>query len=152
MKRCLRKVLGQSRLTEEKLNTTLISIESAVKSRPITQREDSTSLIPAHFQIGEGLATIPTGSEPTANEKVGKVFQMKQKLSDFLKSWTKGYVLEQKFPRSSTSSREDHPTSPRRRRPNSRGRSTQTLVGMGTHQKVAERLRRPSENGSSSDE
>ena len=30
VKRCLRKVLGRSRLTKEQLNTTLISIEAAV--------------------------------------------------------------------------------------------------------------------------
>jgi len=35
-KRCLRKVLGQSSLTKEQLNTTLISIEAAVNSRDIT--------------------------------------------------------------------------------------------------------------------
>jgi hypothetical protein len=36
-KPCLRKLFGKSSLTEEQLNTTLISIETAVNSRPITQ-------------------------------------------------------------------------------------------------------------------
>jgi hypothetical protein len=95
VKRCLRKVLGQSRLTEEHLNTTLISIEAAVNSRPITQGEDSATLTPAHFLIGEGLATIPTGSEPTARQNLAKEFRLKQKLSDdFWKRWTKEYLLE----------------------------------------------------------
>jgi len=48
-KRCLRKVLGQSSLTEEQLNTTLISIEAAVNWRPNTQCGDSEALTPAHF-------------------------------------------------------------------------------------------------------
>ena len=74
MKRCQRKVLGQSRLTEEQLNTTLISIEPAVNSRPITQGEDSAGLTPAHFLIGEGLTTLPTGSEPTARKDLAKEF------------------------------------------------------------------------------
>jgi hypothetical protein len=82
MKRCLRKVLGQSRLTEEQLNTTLISVEAAVNSRPIMQGEDSSAMTPAHFLIGEGLATIPTGSEPAARLNLAKEFRLKQKLSD----------------------------------------------------------------------
>jgi len=72
MKCCLRKVLGQSRLTEEQLNTTLVSIEAAVNSRPTTQGEDSAALTPAHFLTGEGLTTIPTGLEPTAPTEGGK--------------------------------------------------------------------------------
>jgi hypothetical protein len=95
IKRCLRKFLGKSRLTEEQLNTTLFSTEAAVNSRPITQGEDSAALTPAHFLIGEGLATIPTGPEPTARQNLAKELRVKQKLSDdFWKRWTKQYVLE----------------------------------------------------------
>ena len=89
MKR-LRKVLGQSRLTEEQLNTTLVSIEAAVNSRPITQGDDSTALTTAHFLIGEGLTTIPIGAEPIVKPNLAKELQIKQKLSDdFWKRWTK---------------------------------------------------------------
>jgi hypothetical protein len=92
--RCLQKVLGQSRLTKEQLNTTLISIEAAVNSRPITQGEDSAALTPVPFLI-EGLATIPTGSEPAASLNLAKEFRLKQTLSDdFWKRWTKEYLLE----------------------------------------------------------
>ena len=95
VKRCLRKVLGQSRLTEEQMNTTLISIEAAVNSRPITQGEDSAALTPARFLIGEGLTTIPTGPEPTARQSLAKELRLKQKLSDdFWTRWTKEYLLE----------------------------------------------------------
>jgi hypothetical protein len=95
MKRCLRKVLGQSRLTEEQLNTTLISIEAAVNSRPITQGEDSAALTPPHFLIVEELTAIPTGSEPAGRLNLAKEFRLKQKLSDdFWKRWTKEYLLE----------------------------------------------------------
>jgi hypothetical protein len=94
MKRCLLKVLGQSRLAEEQLNTTLIAIEAVVDSRPITQGEDSAALTPAHFLTGEGLATMPTGSEPAARHNLAKKFRLKQKLSDdFWKPWTKQYLL-----------------------------------------------------------
>jgi hypothetical protein len=95
IKRCLRKVLEQSSLTEEQLNTTLISIEAAVNSRPITQSEDSAALTPAYFLIGEGLATIPIRSEPAARLNLAKEFRLKQKLSDdFRKRWIKEYLLE----------------------------------------------------------
>jgi hypothetical protein len=63
MKRCLRKVLGQSRLTEEQLNTTLVSIEAAVNSRHIAQGQDSAALTPAHFLI-EGMPQYPQGLSP----------------------------------------------------------------------------------------
>ena len=78
VKRCLRKVLGQSRLTEEQLNTTLISIEAAVNSRPITQGEVSTALTPAHFLIGEGLVTIPTETERTVRQNLTKELRLKK--------------------------------------------------------------------------
>jgi len=94
VKHCLRNVLGQSRLTEEQLNTTFISIEASVNSRPITQSEDSAALTPAHFLIG-GLTTIPTGPEPTARQSQAKELLLKQKLSDdFWKLCTKEYLLQ----------------------------------------------------------
>jgi hypothetical protein len=94
VKRCLRKILGRSRLTEEQLNTTLVSIEAAVNSRPITQGEDSAALTPAHFLIGR-LVTIPKGTEPTPRQNLAKELRLKQKLSDdFWKRWTKEYLLE----------------------------------------------------------
>jgi hypothetical protein len=95
VKRYLRKVLGQSRLTEEQLNTTLISIEASVTSRPITQGEGSAALISAHFLIGEGLVTIPKGIEPTARQNLTKELRLQQQLSDdFWKRWTKEYLVE----------------------------------------------------------
>ena len=95
VKRCLRKVLGQSRLTEEQLNTTLISIEAAVNFRPITQGENSTALTPAHFLIGEGLLTMPTGLKPKVRQNLAKELRLRQKLiDDFWKRWTKECLLE----------------------------------------------------------
>ena len=94
-KRCLRKVLGKSSLTEEQLNTTLVSIEAAVNSRPITQDGDSDALTPAHFLIGEGLVTIPTGPEPEIRKDLAKEFRLRLKLSDdFWKRWQKKYLLQ----------------------------------------------------------
>jgi len=95
VKRCLRKVLGQSSLTEEQLNTTLISIETAVNSRPITYSGDSDALTPAHFLIGGGLVTTPTGPEPETRRDLTKEFRLRLKLSDdFWKRWQKEYLLQ----------------------------------------------------------
>jgi hypothetical protein len=94
VKRCLRNVLGQSRLTEEQLNTILIGIEAAVNSRPITQGEDPAALTPVHFLIGEGLVTIPTGTEPTVRQNLTKELRLKQKTDNFWKIWTKDDLLE----------------------------------------------------------
>jgi hypothetical protein len=65
------KYSGQSSLTDE-LNTTLISIEAAVNSRPITQSGDSDVLTPGHFLIGGSLITISTGSEPETRKDLAK--------------------------------------------------------------------------------
>jgi hypothetical protein len=90
VKRCLRRVLGQSSLTEEQLNTTLMSIEAAVNSRPITYNGDSDALTPAHFLIGGGLLTTPIGPEPETRKDLAKEFRLKLKLSDdFWKPWQK---------------------------------------------------------------
>jgi hypothetical protein len=73
--------LGQLRLTEERLNTALISIAAAVNSRSILKGEDSTALTPAHFLIGDGLITIPTGTKPTVTQNLTKELQLKQILT-----------------------------------------------------------------------
>jgi len=78
MNRCLRKVLGQSSLTEEQLNIILVSIEAAVNTMPITQGEDTAALTPAYFLAGEGLTTITTGSEPTAWHYLAKEFRIRK--------------------------------------------------------------------------
>jgi hypothetical protein len=51
-KKSLRKVLGRSQATDKELATTLVNIEAALNSRPITQNTDNT-LTPAYFLCGE---------------------------------------------------------------------------------------------------
>ncbi|XP_049769730.1 uncharacterized protein LOC126108506 [Schistocerca cancellata] len=95
IKRCLRKVLGLAKLTEEQLNTTLISIEAAVNSRPITPGDDCDALTPSHFLTGEKLTTIPTGPEPSASTNLTKEFRLRQQLCDsFWNRCVKEYLLE----------------------------------------------------------
>jgi hypothetical protein len=70
IKRCLRKVLGQSQATDEELATTLVNIEAALNSRPITQDEDA--LTPAHFLCGKKLTALPSGTEPQTDGNLTK--------------------------------------------------------------------------------
>ena len=77
MKRCLRKVLGRFQVSEEGLNTVLVTIEAAINSRPIVQGEDgSGALTPAHFLVWKRLTVIPTGAEPETNGSLTKEFRM----------------------------------------------------------------------------
>jgi hypothetical protein len=61
------------------MNNTLVSIEAAIISRPITQGEDFIALTPDHFLIGDVLTTNPTGAEPIAKPNLAKELRIKQK-------------------------------------------------------------------------
>ena len=82
VKRCLRKVLGQSSLAVEQLNTTLISIEAAVILKPFAYSGESDTVTPTHLQIGGSLVTISTGPKPEKRKNLAKEFRLKLKLSD----------------------------------------------------------------------
>ena len=59
-KRSLHNVLGKTKMTEEVLNTVLITIEAALNSRPISQDgNNKDALTPAHFIIGQRLTNDP---------------------------------------------------------------------------------------------
>ena len=72
--RCLRKVLGLSQVTDEELATTLVNIEAALNSRPITQ-DTEDALTPAHFLCGERLTKLPAGKEPQMERNITKAHQ-----------------------------------------------------------------------------
>jgi len=93
-KRCLRKVLGRSQTTHEELATTVVNIEAALNSRPITQDTDD-ALTPAHLLCGERLRALPSGTEPQIERNLTKAHQSTQKLADdFWKRWEKEYLLD----------------------------------------------------------
>ena len=64
VKRCLKKVLRNARLTYEELLTLLIQIEGVLNSRPLTyvDEEENEPLTPSHLVIGRRILSIP--SEP----------------------------------------------------------------------------------------
>ena len=62
MKRCLRKVLGNARLTFDELFTVLIEVEGTLNSRPLTydyQEEGEEILTPSHLMFGRRIKTMP---------------------------------------------------------------------------------------------
>jgi hypothetical protein len=82
-------VLGWSQATDEELSTTLVNIEAALNSRPVTQNTED-ALTPAQFLCGERLTALPSGKEPQMERNLSKAQQMTQKLADdFWKRWEK---------------------------------------------------------------
>jgi len=93
-KRCVRNILGWSQATDEGLVTTVVNIEAALNSRPITQ-DTEDALTPAHLLSGETLRTLPSVTEPQTETKLTKAHQKTQKLAvAFWKHWEKKYLLD----------------------------------------------------------
>ena len=63
MKRCLKKVLGNARLTYDELLTVLMEVEATLNSRPLTYDYDNPYegevLTPAHLLYGRRLLSLP---------------------------------------------------------------------------------------------
>jgi hypothetical protein len=74
---CLRKVLGRFQTSDEKLANTLVNIEAALNSRPITQ-DTEEALTPAHFLCGERLTALHSGTEPQKDRNFTKAHQRTQ--------------------------------------------------------------------------
>ena len=62
VKRCLKKILRNARLTYEELLTVIVDIESVLNSRPLTfvHSEDMEEpLTPSHLMLGRRIRSIP---------------------------------------------------------------------------------------------
>lgn len=97
VKHHLRRVLGNTVLDYEHLNTLLICIEAIVNSRPLTALKDDATddlcLTPSHFLVGESLASFPEGdlsNIPTNRLKIYK--QLNQMRDIFWKRWRADYL------------------------------------------------------------
>lgn len=64
----LKRVIGDSKLTYEKMYTLLVKIESLLNSRPMWQTSDfeQMALSPSHFLIGEPYTTVPQPFDPNS--------------------------------------------------------------------------------------
>ncbi|XP_048576431.1 uncharacterized protein LOC125558945 [Nematostella vectensis] len=109
VKRCLRKTLGEARLTYDELITVLVEVESTLNDRPLTYVYDEVGeveLIPAHLMYGRRLNSFPdelVEPDDVANPDHNSRFRyVSAKLSHFWKRWSKEYLASfREFHRSS---------------------------------------------------
>ncbi|CAI6374547.1 unnamed protein product [Macrosiphum euphorbiae] len=97
MKNLIGRVLSESHLTYEELNTILTRVEACLNSRPLTEMSsdpsDLTYLTPAHFLIGESLMAIPERDESTipAN-RLDRWRRVRQYTQILWKRWSNEYL------------------------------------------------------------
>jgi len=101
VKRSLRKVLGNAKLTYEELETVVVQVEGTLNSRPLTQVESEfceQPLTPSHLVIGRRLATLPTPQEFSDDEQDESAIQKRARylgrlIKHFWNRWVKEYLL-----------------------------------------------------------
>lgn len=97
VKRCLKKVLANSKLTQDELSTVLTEVENSLNFRPLTYLYDNLSeaLTPSHLLYGHTLPTLSQNADLDAdldhiNDKLGKRFlYLTNKISHFWNRWKK---------------------------------------------------------------
>ena len=107
-KRCLRKVIGQSRLTYDELSTSLTEVEAVLNSRPlscVTSDDMDEPLTPSHLLTGRRILSLPDHLTHGDVEE-GESFESGQRLltrraqyvnttiNSFWKHWRREYLLE----------------------------------------------------------
>ena len=94
LKRHLRRVVGQQRLSNEELLTVLRQIEAILNSRPLTplssDPNDLTPLTPAHFLIGGSFSPQPVSNQKVPLNTRFRLIQQIQK--DFWEAWMRDYL------------------------------------------------------------
>lgn len=104
-KRCLRKILGNARLTYEELLTAVLDVEVVLNSRPLTyvSTEDfEEPLTPSHLIFGRRLLSLPNsvnqGIDPEWNlskqDTTRRMNHLNNLLDQFWRRWKNEYLLE----------------------------------------------------------
>ena len=101
-KRCLKKVLGSSKLTYEELLTVLVEVECVLNSRPLTyvySEEAEEPLTPSHLLLGHRLlsksaSTSSPESLETEEQVSRRANYLKILLRHFWKRWRSEYLSE----------------------------------------------------------
>ena len=102
VKTCLRKVLGNAKLTFDELLTAVIEIEGTLNSRPLTYSYDEINeevLTPSHLIYGRRLKSLPDENvvvEEEENEtNCSKRFRnVALRLAHFWNRWRKVYLTD----------------------------------------------------------
>lgn len=93
VKQHLRRVIGETNLTFEEIETLFCQIEACMNSRPLYamsgDAHDLSALTPAHLIIGESLLNVPEpnllNTKPTLLQRWKLIEQMNQR---FWKRWS----------------------------------------------------------------
>jgi hypothetical protein len=100
-KRCLRKIIGQSRLSYDELLTAIVEVEMVLNSRPLTfvSAEDfEEPLTPSHLMVGRRLMSLPDPVyKGDGNEFVNyskREQHLSRTLDQFWQRWRTEYLLE----------------------------------------------------------
>ena len=99
VKGCLKKVLGQAKLTFPELETLLIEIESTINNRPLTYGDDELGnevLTPSHLLHGYRLSSMPDESvEETGDVSAltRRAKYMALKMKHLWNRWSTEYLL-----------------------------------------------------------
>ena len=101
VKRCLKKVLRNARLTYEELLTLLIRVEGVLNSRPLTYvyPNQDEPLTPSHLVLGKRILTVPVKGEfdvedERRNELLKRDKYLKNVLEHFWKRWKSEYLTQ----------------------------------------------------------
>ena len=102
VRRCLKKVLRNARLTYEELLTLLIQIEGVLNSRPLTyvDEEENEPLTPSHLVTGRRILSIPSEPPDVGKCEVEKSVIVKRNrylitiLGHFWKRWSSEYLTQ----------------------------------------------------------
>ena len=103
VKSCLRKVLGNAKLTLDKMSTVLVEVENTINSRPLIYQDeelDSQVLTPSHLLFGRRLASLSENvnseldiTEMSNNVVISKRFlNLTKRLTHFCKRWHNEYL------------------------------------------------------------
>lgn len=93
----LRRVLGDASLTYEEMYTLLVEIEACLNSRPLiplsNDKNDYQPLTPAHFLIGDSLASVPERNlENITSNRLDRYQRLRQLQQQFWKRWSRDYL------------------------------------------------------------
>ena len=103
VKRCLRKVLGNARLSFDELSTVITEIECTVNSRPLTYQYNDLErpLTPSHLIFGRRFSPLSENidlhvdTDEGSTDKLSKRFlYLTRKLQHFWNRWRREYLVD----------------------------------------------------------
>ena len=102
MKRCLRKVLGNAKLTFDEFITVLSEVECTLNSRPLTYQyeELETPLTPFHLMLGRRLSPLSENidisviNDDTHEKLSNRFLYLTKKLNHFWNRWRYEYLVD----------------------------------------------------------